>query len=89
MLVRAIEQGEVRPVGAKSATRVDVRLVAATNKDLERAISEGEFLPDLHDRLSEVVLEVPPFARGARTSRSSSSTLSRSIAAGTALGFAA
>ncbi len=60
MLLRAIEQGEVRPVGAKLATRVDVRLVAATNKDLERAIGEKEFLPDLHDRLSEVVLEVPP-----------------------------
>jgi DNA-binding NtrC family response regulator len=60
MLLRAIEQGEVRPVGAKSATRVDVRLVAATNKDLERAIDENQFLPDLHDRLSEVVLEVPP-----------------------------
>jgi len=60
MLLRAIEQGEVRPVGAKSATRVDVRLVAATNKDLERAISEREFLSDLHDRLSEVVLEVSP-----------------------------
>jgi len=66
MLLRAIEQGEVRPVGAKSATRVDVRLVAATNKDLERAISEREFLSDLHDRLSEVVLEVSPL-RSART----------------------
>ncbi len=40
--------------------RVDGRLVAATNRDLERAIGEGQFLPDLHDRLSEVVLELPP-----------------------------
>jgi DNA-binding NtrC family response regulator len=60
MLLRAIEQGEVRPVGAKLATRVDARLIAATNRDLERAIGERGFLPDLHDRLSEVVLEVPP-----------------------------
>jgi transcriptional regulator with GAF, ATPase, and Fis domain len=60
MLLRAIELGEVRPVGAKSTTRVEVRVVAATNKDLGRAIGAGEFLPDLHDRLSEVVLEVPP-----------------------------
>ena len=57
MLLRAIEQGEVRPVGAKLATRVDVRLIAATNRDLERAIGESQFLPDLHDRLSEVVLD--------------------------------
>jgi DNA-binding NtrC family response regulator len=39
---------------------VETRVVAATNKDLGRAIGAGEFLPDLHDRLSEVVLEVPP-----------------------------
>jgi DNA-binding NtrC family response regulator len=60
MLLRAIEQGEVRPVGAKLPALVDVRLIAATSKDLERAISEREFLPDLHDRLTEVVLHVPP-----------------------------
>jgi DNA-binding NtrC family response regulator len=60
MLLRAIELGEVRPLGAKSVKRVDVRFIAATNKDLERAIVEGEFLPDLRDRLVEIVLEVPP-----------------------------
>ncbi len=60
MVLRAIELGEVRPLGAKATRRVDVRLIAATNRDLERAISQGEFLPDLHDRLTEVVLEVPP-----------------------------
>jgi transcriptional regulator with GAF, ATPase, and Fis domain len=60
MLLRVIEQGEVRPVGGQSTARVDVRLLAATNRDLARAVGESAFLPDLRDRLSEVVLEVPP-----------------------------
>jgi DNA-binding NtrC family response regulator len=60
MLLRAIEQGEIRPVGARSPTRVDVRLIAATNRDLKRALEREEFLPDMYDRLDEVVLEIPP-----------------------------
>jgi DNA-binding NtrC family response regulator len=60
MLLRVIEQGEVRPVGGQATARVDVRLLAATNRDLGRAAGESAFLPDLRDRLSEVVLEVPP-----------------------------
>ncbi|MBI4607494.1 MAG: sigma 54-interacting transcriptional regulator [Candidatus Rokubacteria bacterium] len=60
MLLRFLDQGEVRSLGSTETFRVDVRLIAATNKDLEAAICKKEFRPDLYDRLSEVVLEVPP-----------------------------
>jgi len=59
ILLRFLDQGEVRPLGSTETFRVDVRLLAATNKDLEGAIREREFRPDLYDRLSEIVLEVP------------------------------
>jgi transcriptional regulator with GAF, ATPase, and Fis domain len=83
MLLRAIEQGEVRPVGARSVTPIDVRLIATTNRDLERAIQENAFLPDLYDRLSEVVLDVPPLRARREDIPCSSSTSSRSTGPGT------
>ncbi|MFQ5792786.1 MAG: sigma 54-interacting transcriptional regulator [Acidobacteriota bacterium] len=60
MLLRFLDQREVRPLGSTETFRVDVRLIAATNKDLEVAIRQKEFRANLYDRLSEVVLEVPP-----------------------------
>jgi DNA-binding NtrC family response regulator len=60
MLLRFLEGGEVTPVGSRMTARVDVRLLVATNRDLELASARDEFLPDLYDRLNEVVLEVPP-----------------------------
>jgi DNA-binding NtrC family response regulator len=60
MLLRFLQGGEVRPVGSARTVRVDVRVIAATNKDLPRATNRGEFRADLYDRLSEIVFEVPP-----------------------------
>jgi len=60
MLLRALETGEVRPVGADQAVRVDTRVLAATDAALEAAVDEGSFrLPLLH-RLSGFELVVPP-----------------------------
>ena len=59
-VLRALEQGVVTRVGGKGAIEVDVRVVAATNKDLERLIDEGEFREDLFYRLNVVPIHMPP-----------------------------
>jgi len=59
-LLRVLEQGEVRPVGASRVTTVNVRVVAATNRDLERSVSEGSFRQDLYYRLNVIRIAVPP-----------------------------
>ncbi len=59
-LLRAVEYGEVTRIGASRPTRVDVRIVAATNEDLPRMADEGRFRADLLDRLSFEVITLPP-----------------------------
>ncbi|MBK6517570.1 MAG: sigma 54-dependent Fis family transcriptional regulator [Polyangiaceae bacterium] len=59
-LLRALELGEIRPLGDDHAKRVRVRLVAATNRDLEAEVAAGRFRQDLFFRLAVVRLKVPP-----------------------------
>ncbi len=59
-LLRALDRGEIRRLGGDRTLHVDVRVIAATNKDLSRAIASGDFRHDLYYRLGVVVIEVPP-----------------------------
>jgi len=59
-LLRVIEQGEFMRVGGKSNIHVDVRIIAATNRDLEEAMRDGSFRSDLFYRLNVVALQLPP-----------------------------
>jgi len=59
-LLRALDDGETTPIGATRSEKVDVRLIAATHRDLERAVRDGEFREDLYFRLKVVQLEVSP-----------------------------
>jgi DNA-binding NtrC family response regulator len=58
-LLRFLEEGEVRPVGASRTTKVDVRVLAATNVDLEKEVTHQKFRQDLFYRLSVIVIRVP------------------------------
>jgi two-component system, NtrC family, nitrogen regulation response regulator NtrX len=59
-VLRVLEEGEVERVGSARTIRVDVRVIAATNKDLEKEIEKGTFREDLFFRLSVIPLSVPP-----------------------------
>jgi two-component system response regulator GlrR len=62
-LLRALQQREVRPVGASGPVPVDVRIVSATHRNLEERVSSGEFREDLYYRLNVVSLTLPPLAQ--------------------------
>ena len=59
-LLRVLESGEFMKVGSSVVQKTNVRIVAATNVDMERAVREGRFREDLYYRLSAVTLQVPP-----------------------------
>lgn len=59
-LLRVLESGEIQPVGANISKKVDVRIIAATNQNLEKLVKNGTFREDLYYRLNVIPIEVPP-----------------------------
>ncbi len=59
-LLRAIQEGEVASVGSEKTDNIDVRIIAASNKDLKQAVKQGKFREDLFYRLNVVSLRIPP-----------------------------
>ncbi len=60
LLLRALQERRYRPVGGKREETCDVRIVAATNENIEKAIAEGRFREDLYYRLNEFTMHIPP-----------------------------
>jgi len=61
-LLRVIQEKQVRPVGSTKSVNVDVRIISATHRDLEKTIKDGDFRQDLYYRLNVVPMEMPPLS---------------------------
>lgn len=59
-MLRSLQEKKIRPVGTSTDIDVDVRIITATNEDLDKAIAEGRFREDLYHRLNEFMIQVPP-----------------------------
>jgi DNA-binding NtrC family response regulator len=59
-ILRAIQSGEIQPVGADQIRKVDVRIIAATHKDLQKAVQDGQFREDLFFRINVIPIYIPP-----------------------------
>ncbi len=59
-LFRVLQEGKIRPLGSTEETAIDVRVISATNKDLEKEIAEGRFREDLYYRISVIPIHLPP-----------------------------
>ncbi|MBI2027324.1 MAG: sigma-54-dependent Fis family transcriptional regulator [Deltaproteobacteria bacterium] len=62
-ILRFLQEGEIYRVGGKRALKVDVRIISATNKDLEREVRDGQFREDLFYRINTITLRVPPLRK--------------------------
>lgn len=59
-ILRVLEDGEITPIGSEDSIKVDIRVIAASNKDLEKMVELGTFRKDLFYRLNSVIIEIPP-----------------------------
>ncbi|MDL1872973.1 sigma-54-dependent Fis family transcriptional regulator, partial [Deltaproteobacteria bacterium PRO3] len=59
-LLRFLQEGEIRPLGSNEVVKVDVRVVSASNKDLQELVEQGKFREDLYFRLNGVTIHLPP-----------------------------